>query len=70
MISELQAQMSALVDGLNAAASAQTPWGREEPAQQDAGQTGNGTAGANFWFEQSAHPARRFQHNPSRPQHL
>ena len=42
MISELQAQMSALVDGLNAAASVQTPWERHGPAQRDAGQTGSG----------------------------
>ena len=50
MISELQAQMSALVDGLNAAASVQAPWGREEPAQQDAGPTGNGAPRYALWM--------------------
>ena len=34
MISELQAQMSVLVDGLHAAADVRTPWDREDPGAQ------------------------------------
>ena len=34
MISELQAQMSVLVDGLHAAADVRTPWEREGPSAQ------------------------------------